>query len=186
MFPVAAAAVALALALAVVACGGGGGSAPVADSPVGQRLATSAAASVGTIADRYTVVNLGYYGWANFGQWYQPINANGQVAYRDWDPQMGYRAMRFDGSTSHDVSPSLATTDWYYELSGINDAGEVFGYGCCAGNQPIMSRDGAAQLAPSGLRCLAGSSASTTRDRQLFTVIKMASRGSGRLQPARW
>lgn len=141
-----------AVALAVVACGGGGGSAPVAGAPSGQRLVATPAAAVGTIADRYTVVNLDSHGWAYYGQWRQPINASGQVAYQAWDPPTGrYLAMRFDGTASHDVSP--ATADWDFQLSGVNDAGEVFGTACCAnGNsQPFVWRSGAAQLAPSGV-----------------------------------
>lgn len=140
-----------AVALAVVACGGGGGSGSIVSAPTGQRLAvsTTTATAVGTIADRYTVVNLGWNAWVDWWGGRQPINGSGQVAFHRYDPALsGYRAMLFDGSAIQDVSPAGGQDN---RVAGVSNAGDVLGTTCCQPNwQPFVWRSGTTTMADPG------------------------------------
>lgn len=119
-------AVSAAIALVVVACGGGG-SDPIATRVSEQKVAAlSSADPVGTIAERYTVVNLATNGWVELGPGNRPVNASGQVAFMTPGTSVhGPRAMIFDGATVQEVSPPGSSVTMY--LKGISNAGEVLG-----------------------------------------------------------
>lgn len=119
------------IALALVACGGGVAPDPGATAASRHK---AAAAPVGTIAQRYTVVNLASNGSVRYGPGMRPINASGQVAFTALGLPGRIRAMTFDGTDVHEVGPpgSPAITS----VTGISDAGEVFGaYSYDDGNQ---------------------------------------------------